>query len=183
MARAGGTSGGFGVVSGPRSSYSLRARGLVIPNALRTKCFAPLVSEQGLWFRREALVHCVPNAWPPWIRRGLWFRREALTQTRTKCPCSRAGAAVLCCELCWLPPWGLLGRNAFVGESTALLGTNAAATKQPPNFYLRNTPELVIVHRVRRQQKRTERYPGSVMDRGVKIHLLRRCRQLGGCVN
>ena len=68
-------------------------------------------------------------------------------QTWMKCPCLQVELHhMVWCTLRVLP-WGpLLGRNAFAGESTALLGTNVAATKRPPSFDLRNNPGLVTTY-------------------------------------
>ena len=72
---------------------------------------------------------------------------------------------VLYCKLCFLGLWGHLpGRKAFVGESTALFGTNSATTKQPSNFHLCNTPELVTTQS-RETTKGTNRYTSSALDR------------------
>ena len=60
---SGGAIGGFGVVSGPRSSSFLPARGVVIPDAVCTKCF---VSESGNCFGGRSLTRSVGS------KRRLW---------------------------------------------------------------------------------------------------------------
>ena len=108
-------------------------------------------------------MHCVHNAWPPVSEMVVVL--EALMRTWTKCLCSQPGAGA-CAELraLLLRALGSPGRKAFAGESTALFGTNSAATKQPSNFHLRNTPELVTTQS-RETTKGTNRYPSSALDR------------------
>ena len=84
------TSGGFGVVSGPRSSSFF---------ALRMQCLAPWF-RRGLWFWKEPFMHCVRNAWP--LVSEVAVVLEALMRTRTKCPYSRPGAGA-CAVLRALP--------------------------------------------------------------------------------
>ena len=147
-------SGGFGVVSGPRSSSFF---------ALRTQCLAPWFW-RGLWFRRvvDALrTQCLA----PGFGGGCVLGSVDAKHGRSVRVRDLALVLVLYCELCCLGPWGLLlGRKAFAGESTTLFGTNSAATKQPSNFHLYNTPKLVTTQS-RETTKGTNRYTSSALDR------------------
>ena len=109
-------SGGFGVVSGPRSSWFF---------ALRTQCLAPSF-QRGCRFGKSRL--CIAYAMlGPRFRRGLSFRKCSCKHRQNVCVRELVLVLVLSCELCCSRPWGLLP-----GRKPSLASPLPSSAQIPP---------------------------------------------------